>query len=248
MTVRALPDGIILRDLSGMAEFRAAERLQNAVWGDDDLVDPGDLMMVIQHEGGLTAGAFRGDMLLGYVFGFPTRKVAVQHSHRLAVVPQARGLGLALALKWHQRDWCLARGITLVRWTYDPLRHANANLNIARLGARVSTYYNDYYGPMDGINKGTPSDRLLAIWQLDAPHVARLAAGIEERGAGLANPSGTALHLAIPQDFGAMLQSDPQAALETRLAARQFLVAQFDAGYEIRGYDAKSRSYLLFRD
>ncbi len=246
MTLRALPAGVILRDLTGMAEFRAAERLQNAVWGDDDLADPGDLMMVIQQEGGLVAGAFRGDVLLGYVFGFPTREAAVQHSHRLAVLPQARGLGLALALKWYQRDWCLARGINLVRWTYDPLRHANANLNIARLGARVSTYCQDYYGPMEGINKGAPSDRLLANWQLNAPHVARLAAGQDGQSASLVGQSGAALHLKIPQDFGALLQSDPQAALEIRLAARQFLVAHFDAGYEIRGYDAVSHSYLLF--
>ena len=130
---------MIIRDLSGMDEFFKAEQLQRDVWGADDTEDPADLMMVIQNEGGLVAGAFEGERLSGYVFGFPTRETTVQHSHRLAVHPDARGRGLALQLKRYQREWCLARGITLVRWTFDPLRHTNANLNIARLGAEVST-------------------------------------------------------------------------------------------------------------
>ena len=240
-----LPDGITLRDLTGMAEFRAAEALQRTVWGADDPADPGDLMMVIAQEGGLVAGAFRGAALLGYVFGFPTREPAVQHSHRLAVRPEARGIGLALALKWYQRSWCLARGITLVRWTYDPLRHANASLNIARLGARGATYCQDYYGPMEGINKGAPSDRLLVEWHLNAPHVVLLAAG--ERTDALPDQSGK-VRVTIPEDFGAVLLSDPKSALAERLRLREFLQRNFRAGYEIRGYDVKRRTYLLSRE
>lgn len=38
---------VTFRDLSGMAEFREAEALQRAVWGEGDLPDPADLMMVI---------------------------------------------------------------------------------------------------------------------------------------------------------------------------------------------------------
>ena len=89
---------VLFRDLSGMDEFRAAEGLQRAVWGEGDLPDPADLMMVIQAEGGLVGGAFVAGRLLGYVFGFPTRDPQVQHSHRLAVLPEARGLGLGAAL------------------------------------------------------------------------------------------------------------------------------------------------------
>ena len=158
---------IAIRDLQGMDEFRAAEQLQIDVWGADEMPDPADLMMVIQHEGGLIAGAFEGDRLLGYVFAFPTRDNGVQHSHRLAVRTEARGLQLGARLKWYQHDWCAARGIRHVRWTFDPLRALNAMLNIDCLGARCRTYYTDYYGAMGGINEGLPSDRLLADWRLD---------------------------------------------------------------------------------
>ena len=46
---------MIIRDLSGMEEFFKAEQLQRDVWGAGDTEDPADLMMVIQHEGGLVA-------------------------------------------------------------------------------------------------------------------------------------------------------------------------------------------------
>lgn len=160
-----------IRELKGMAEFRQAEDLQGEVWGRGDTPDPADLMMVIQAEGGLVAGAFLGDNLVGYVFGFPTRDPGIQHSHRLAVVPDMRGRGLGADLKWYQRKWCLARGITHIRWTFDPLRITNARLNLNRLGGRSSTYLVDYYGEMGGINSGLPSDRLLVDWHLDDPLV-----------------------------------------------------------------------------
>ncbi len=228
---------MIIRDLSGMAEFRQAEALQYAVWGADDVADPADLMMVIQAEGGLAAGAFDGETLVGYVFGFPTRTPHIQHSHRLAVLAQARGTGLGAALKWYQRDWCLARDITHVRWTYDPLRAANARLNIGVLGAQVTTYYPDYYGAMEGINKGTPSDRLLADWHLNAPSVVARSKG--ERGI----PEG--LHIAIPRDFAALMISDPEQALRERLRLRDTLTGQLGKGLAIISFEPETCAYVL---
>jgi len=237
---------IEFRDLAGIDDFLAAEVLQREVWGAGDKEDPADLMMVIQHEGGLVAGAFDGGRLVGYVFGFPTRESGVQHSHRLAVHPSARGAGLALRLKRYQRDWCLARGIRLVRWTFDPLRHTNAHLNIGRLGAEVGNYYADYYGEMKGINAGLPSDRLLAVWRLDAPHVRELAAGQSIPPAGGAL-SGT-VAVAIPADIDALLMDDPPAALAERQRVREALTSLFENGYRVRSYAPQQRSYFLARD
>jgi predicted GNAT superfamily acetyltransferase len=234
--------GIRIRDLAGMADFFLAEALQRAVWGEDDATDPADLMMVIQAEGGLAAGAFRGDDLLGYVFAFPTRTPHIQHSHRLAVRAAARGLSLGLALKQYQRDWCLSCGITHVRWTFDPLRAANAALNIHRLGAQATTYYPDYYGPMAGINKGAPSDRLLADWHLQDPHVAACALGRTDPPADLL---ATALRIEIPPDFGLMLERDPEAAVAARLHVRDLMQTAFSNHYTIRGFDIGQHAYLL---
>ena len=235
---------MIIRDLSGMEEFFKAEQLQRDVWGADDTEDPADLMMVIQHEGGLVAGAFEGEQLVGYVFGFPTCEPTVQHSHRLAVHPDQRGKGLALSLKRYQREWCLARGITLVRWTFDPLRHTNAHLNIARLGAEVSTYHPDYYGVMKGINAGLPSDRLRADWHLASDQATRCAAW-EPGKAKPTVPSG-ALQVPIPPDLDGLLAEDQQAALAARMRVRAELTRLFAQGHKIRGYDAVAACYLLW--
>jgi predicted GNAT superfamily acetyltransferase len=230
------------RELSGMEEFSAAEALQREVWGKGDKEDPADLMMVIQHEGGLVGGAFLDGRLIGYVFGFPTRDPRVQHSHRLAVRPVARGSGIGLGLKRYQRQWCMEREITLVRWTFDPLRHANAYLNIGRLGAEASVYYSDYYGTMGGINAGLPSDRLLAEWHIGSPHAVRRA-----NDELLPHPAcdHTGPRVAIPTDFDHLLASDTRTAHAERLRIRDALTQYFADGYVIRDYHKAERAYLL---
>lgn len=232
---------IALRDLAGMAEFLEAQSLQRAVWGEDDLVDPGDLMMVIQAEGGLCAGAFDDDRLIGYVFGFPTQDPAIQHSHRLAVLPEARGTGLGVRLKWYQRDWCLARGISLVRWTFDPLRLPNANLNIRTLGATARTYYPDYYGKMMGLNAGVPSDRLLADWHLSRPAVVSRATGWPQP----LPEAEVAARVRIPRDFAGMLTGAADEALAERLRVRAEITDALAQGQEIVGFDPAACAYLL---
>ncbi len=226
---------VTIRDLGPMAEFRQAEALQAAVWGPEDTADPADLMMVIQAEGGLCAGAFQGETLIGYVFAFPTASPGVQHSHRLAVLPQARGMHLGAALKWYQRDWCLARGIGLVRWTFDPLRRINAGLNIGVLGAIARVYHADYYGEMQGINAGLPSDRLLAEWHLSSPGVTARAAGRP------APPPQVTARLVLPSDLDAL---PSETALAARLATRATLTAAFAAGQAVVGFD-RTRGEML---
>lgn len=232
---------VILRELEGVAELQLAERFQVEVWGEGERPDNSDIMLALQHEGALVAGAFAEGEMLGFLFGFPSATPGVQHSHRLAVSQKARGLGLGARLKWFQRDWCLARGIRLVRWTYDPLRAINAGLNIAVLGATARDYLPDYYGPMPGINAGLPSDRVMAVWQLDAPWVVARAAGQP-----LPAPQ-TAATAGIPADIDALLQADPARALAERMRLRAALQEAFAAGLAITGFDRQSGRYLLDR-
>ncbi|WP_134679077.1 GNAT family N-acetyltransferase [Paracoccus ravus] len=231
--------GPIIRELGSLTELKASEDLQRAVWGQDDPADNADLMLAIQHEGGLVAGAFDGDRMLGFLFAFPSATPGVQHSHRLAVLPEARGLRLGARLKWFQRDWCLARGIGLVRWTYDPLRAVNAGLNIAGLGGTSGTYLENYYGQMEGINAGLPSDRLIVDWALDSPEVAARAGGQ------VLVPPDQGLRISIPRDIDALLRDDPRAALAARLTLREDLTKAFALGQRIHGFDSREAAYLL---
>ncbi len=239
MTVN--PDDVELRELDSVAELKHAEDFQRTVWGEDDPADNSDIMLAIQHEGGLVAGAFVEGRMLGFLFGFPTSQPHIQHSHRLAVHPDARGLGLGVKLKWYQRDWCLARDITSVRWTYDPVRRINASLNINRLGATSGTYHCDYYGKMEGINAGVASDRLLAEWDLNSDAVANRAKNLP-----LSPPDDLDnFTLEIPSDFGALLASDLDAAIAERMRVRDALMTAFAEGFRITGFSNASCRYLL---
>ncbi len=236
------PMTTVIRELSGLDEFRQAERLQYDVWGADEAADPADLMFVVQVEGGFVAGAFAGSRLLGYGFGLPTADPAIQHSHRLAVHPDARGQGLAARLKWFQYDWCADRGIELMRWTYDPARLPNASLNIATLGATASTYLPDYYGELAGIDAGAAADRLLAEWRVGSPY----AEAARARRPGLsAGQLAEARRVEIPRDFAGLLRDDPSAAGAARMAVREALTAAFADGLAVVGFDRDSASYLL---
>ena len=230
---------VTFRELASLDELKLAEDVQRQVWGNDDMPDNADLMLAIQHEGGLVAGAFRDARMLGFLFAFPSATPGVQHSHRLAVLAEARGLRLGVRLKWYQREWCLARGITRVRWTYDPLRAVNAGLNVASLGGVSDSYLNNYYGVMAGINAGLPSDRIMLDWHLESD-------GVAARAQGRTPPSPNAVgKVAIPRDIDALLRDDPAAALRARMELRAALTDAFAKGLRITGFDSGAAAYLL---
>lgn len=233
-----------IRELGSLGELKRAERLQKDVWGEDDTPDNADILLAIQHEGGLVAGAFKSGRMLGFLFGFPTSRPDVQRSHRLAVHPDSRGLGLGAELKWFQRDWCIERGIRIVRWTYDPLRRANAGLNITRLGATAGIYHENYYGEMEGINAGVPSDRLVAEWDLNAPDVRRRR---RDPQAAHWPASEDCLRVTIPADFAGLLSRDTEKAMSERLRVRGALTAAFANGFRIVGFDPETCAYRLIR-
>lgn len=221
---------IALRELKGLAECRAAYDLQHSVWGADDLADPPDLMMVLQSEGGMLAGAFADERLVGYVFGFATGDPGVQYSHRLAVLPAWQGQGLGAALKAFQLAWCAERGVRIIRWTYDPLMLRNARLNITSLGALGMGYRVNYYGSGGSYQGGIDSDRLVA-----ERHVAgRPPVTQEDR-------------VPVAPDFPRLLREDPEGAQAARLASREALQQRFAAGLIITGFDAATAAYLFGR-
>ena len=243
----------VIRELREPKEFKQLEALQRAVWNWEDLdVLPAAAFIAITHEGGLTAAAFDGERMVGFVFGFPTADPRRHHSHLLAVLPEYRRTGLAVRLKLYQREWCLKRGIEQVVWTFDPLQAVNANFNIRKLGCVVRTYLPDYYGPVSGRYAGAPTDRFLAEWNLTSPRVLQRLQGGSQPDEGPL-PSANAvvderpvrayleldaarLVVRIPTDFGALLARDPALAVEWRLHARELFGAYFRRGYVITDF------------
>ncbi len=161
-----------------------ASTLLDAVWAREtgSVMSP-EALIALAHAGGQVTVARADDgTVVAATAAFLGRDAdtgaTFLHSHVTGVLPAQVGRGIGTACKWHQRAWCLSRGITEVRWTFDPLVRRNAVLNLVLLGAQVARYDRDVYGPMaDARNAGLPTDRLTASWVLDAPRVRAAADG-----------------------------------------------------------------------
>ena len=235
-----------IRELRDPAEFLAASYVAKAAWGFPDLmVPPPPDMITATHAGGMTAGAFEGTRLLGFVHAvsrtnLPCRAI---HSHLLAVHPEAHRRGLSVLLKLFQREWCLARGIGLVTWTYDPFMLRNARLNLVRLGAVVPVYLPNFYGPVGGIYGELPSDRFEAHWRLESPSVERVVRGerVEVDPEDAARlpvvrsgraPQGERALLPFPARFPEAFRGDPAAGVAARRRFGRTAASLFARGWE----------------
>jgi predicted GNAT superfamily acetyltransferase len=170
-----------LRILETPEDLMAVEALQRLVWpGNETEIVPVHMLRAAVHNGGLVIGAFDGQQLVGFVFGFPgmdntAAGPRLRHaSHMAGIHPDYRDSGLGFALKRAQWQMVRQQGLDQITWTYDPLLSRNANLNIAKLGAVCNTYIVDYYGKMrDGLNVGLPSDRFQVDWWVNSKRVTR---------------------------------------------------------------------------
>ncbi len=228
-----------LRILETPEELLEVEALQRLVWpGNETEIVPVHMLRAAVHNGGLVIGAFDGQQLVGFVFGFPglagtAEGPRLRHaSHMAGIHPDYRDSGLGFALKRAQWQMVRQQGLDQITWTYDPLLSRNANLNIAKLGAVCNTYIVEYYGEMrDGLNLGLPSDRFQVDWwinskrvtqrlsrrarpKLDLAHYLSAAAPIVNatslNDAGLVRPHAGEYLLPLPDDPA---RSEPLAAL-----------------------------------
>jgi predicted GNAT superfamily acetyltransferase len=161
---------ITIRHLTTAGELDACVALQHATWGRTfSEAVPRTILLIAGKLGGIVAGAFDGDRLVGFVFGLTgLRDGRLAHwSDMLAVDPACRDRGIGGQLKTFQREAMLALGVTEMYWTYDPLMARNAHFNINRLGAEVVEYVTDMYGKTGSALHGdVATDRFLVRWRL----------------------------------------------------------------------------------
>lgn len=251
--------GSPMLDLSAaddMAALRAVAELFGSVWGrtPEGLPVASEILKSMVHAGGLVSVARIGDELVGAaVLGRDAPGAA--YGYVAAVRPGLADRGVGFALKQHQRTWSLANGITVLRWTFDPLVARNARFNLTKLGAVARDYELAFYGRMsDQLNGDDESDRLVPEWRLDSPRAEAAAAGRElEPGEppigspevvdAADGPDGLPAYAALPDarwvrapaDIVALRRSDPAQASAWRLFVRERLGGALGEGYEAVG-------------
>ncbi len=241
---------IDFRELRTIEELELAERLQREVMkieGADVVM--ASFLVVAPDTGGFTIGAFEGKTPIGVEFGYGgyLHPEPFLYSDFLAVVPEARSLGVGFEMKRLQALLSLERGFAAVRWTVDPLRAANARLNFERLGALGIKYTRDKYGSdfAAGHYGGMPTDRLLLRWPLRTERSAERLLGdyvpipdgaldaLEEVAPrSLGTPQ---LVVTIPGDIDTLVRTDFESAMRYRMETREKIELALDAGYVISG-------------
>ncbi|RUL81275.1 hypothetical protein [Tautonia sociabilis] len=269
MTPPSPDDAFVIRRAESPADYLACQNAQRLAWGlaDESYVVPVATLVGANLHGGLVLGAFRPDgSAVGLSFAFLGRiegKLGL-YSQLTGVVPEYQGKGLGRRLKQEQFRIAEAEGLCCVAWAFDPLQAGNAHFNLDTLGAHASHYVVDMYGPRtDALNAGTPTDRLIAVWEPHAPArpilpddpFAHLPALIDPDGpsARRLDRETPTLLLEIPADLAALRSSDPDRAGRWRLAAREAFAAAFRAGYQAVGtiqearQEGRRQAYVLHR-
>ncbi|MBK9154317.1 MAG: hypothetical protein IPM25_08890 [Chloracidobacterium sp.] len=257
---------VVIRPISSIDEFHAVEQLQRDVWGIPDL-DVVSLyqLIAVQASGGVLLGAFDGEDLVGFAYGFVglERGRTVHHSHMLAVTKEQRSHGLGYRLKCAQRDFVLDQGIEIMTWTFDPLQSRNAFLNFRKLGVVADTYLPDFYGSdASSFLHRNGTDRLWVSWHLSHRHVRdRLSGSIVDEVSGdhavlvsvgssgqpVTNDAGDAedidrLVIEIPGEIDAIGEADPELARAWRRHTRKAFRAAIDAGFLVEDFFVAERS------
>lgn len=227
---------IDIRPLETIAQIHEAADVLREVWvGDRDAMPP-NLVRALAHSGNYVVGMYDGDRMVGASIAFfaPPAERSM-HSHITGVLPGLQSRGLGRLLKQHQREWAFARDVGHITWTFDPLVARNAHFNLRVLGARVTEYLVDHYGPMDdGVNRGDETDRLMVSWALAAPPAPTPSEDL------------VVASVAVPHDIETMRREEPTDAAAWRLRVREQFLARLDEGLVAAGFD-DARGYLFVR-
>jgi len=229
------PAGIEIRALDTVEQVFDAARVLSDVWGGDDDAMPPNLLRALAHSGNYAVGLYDDQRIIGAsVAFFAAPAERSMHSHVTGVLPGYQGRGLGRLLKQHQRAWAFEHGVGHITWTFDPLVARNAYFNLVVLGARVTEYLVDQYGPMDdGLNRGDETDRLMASWALAAPAAAP-------------DPGDVVATVAVPRDIEALRRDAPAEAALWRRRVREQFAEQAASGLAVGGFDP-DRGYLFVR-
>lgn len=263
-----------IRLITKIGEYRECERIQKVVWGIVGVTS--EVLSVTQKYGGVVLGAVAGGRVVGFLYAFLARRHGrlIHWSHMMAVEPGFRDRGAGFQMKLAHRRLALARGISSICWTYDPLESRNAALNLARIGAQPEEYLRDCYGRFESrIERGLPSDRLVVNWRIASAAVRDRISGELREAPDLDLPKANEttyntrgflvnrrihLHLRdspllfeIPPNTDTIRARDLSLAERWRLEARRILEQYLESGYVVADFIppaiGRGRCYYVLR-
>jgi predicted GNAT superfamily acetyltransferase len=228
---------ITVRPLTTAAEMRAGVEVYRAAFAlsaTDPAVSP-RLLAALARNAGSVIGAFAGDELVGFTYGFlgSDTTTVYHYSQVAAVLPGWQGRGVGRGLKYSQRDYVLSTGVTVMRWAFDPVRTHNAYFNFDVLGAAGRWFTRDLYGVEDsGRDPGMRTDRLIVEWDLAGDRPRDLPRPAPTGWAETREERGGDVLLGAPRDWDALVARDRAAAHGLRDDLAAGLARLTGEGYE----------------
>ncbi|WP_246145447.1 GNAT family N-acetyltransferase [Bacillus rubiinfantis] len=243
-------ESIQIRQLTTFNELQQIQGLEKAIW--NMMPMPIHHTLTAVKNGGIMIGAFQGDEIIGFSYGFAgfANGQGYLCSHMLGIVAGQRSRGIGALLKEAQKQAAIDKGYRMITWTYDPLESANAFLNLSKLRAICSTYIENCYGDMeDPLNRGLPSDRFQVEWWIQSKHIKENENEVPKRAKQLsyeldanAQPrllkvdtstfnEAEAVLVPIPKNFQQLKKENFELALDWRLKTRKIFQSLFAQGF-----------------
>ncbi len=216
-----IPAAVQFETVTELAGTLDAISVFRAAWGESDAQDVDTYFAAAAHGSYLCVGRIEGQPVAA-AFAFLSLDALTGglglHSHMAAVIPDVASQGIGRAIKFHQRDWATARGISAITWTFDPLQRRNAWFNLVSLGASVIGFRANYYGVLDdAINGVDETDRFEVRWPVADDRV-------DGAQRFLIEPLSSDRLVAVPADIGILRREDPSSAAAERMRLRAELV------------------------
>ncbi len=222
-----------LRPLAADTDAEAINHVVAATWGGQYLEH--EVVRALCVSGNVPWGAEAGGAVIGFVLGWAgvDEDGLHVHSHMLASVPDRRHVGVGYALKLAQRAQALDQGISVMRWTFDPMVARNAWFNLGKLGVVVDRFARSFYGEMeDAINAGDRSDRFTVRWDL-------------EREPGPRPIPPEHVTVPIPAEYHELRAVEPLEASRQRDAAARSFEEHLGAGLVCAAFDRAESAYVF---
>jgi predicted GNAT superfamily acetyltransferase len=261
---------IAIRDIETVSDMHQVEALEKEIWGCNDLdVLPATMLSASREVGGVLAGAYNDQSLVGFVYGFPGLEDGeiTHHSHMLAVKPSQRNLNLGYRLKLAQRDRVLAQNIKRITWTFDPLQSLNAYFNFNKLGVVANKYKVNFYGESttsflhqfgtdrlwvswmiqsDRVNRRLNNQSSESIFTSELPRLVQVRNGEPIASESVKFAGDPYVAIEIPSDINALQQKDPRLALRWREITRAAFTAAISSDYLVQDFFRGQRAEESF--
>lgn len=271
---------ITVKELTRLDDFSACERLQLGIAGGvERLVIPTFALVTVRHSGGIMLGAYNSDIVLPPLHGALVDLVTQADGHAVGttmffgVEEEMRSHGIGQSLRRAERRHARRIGISLLRFSIDPLRGGDAHLAFNKLGAIGTGYIRNLYGPLpDPANSGLATDRITVEWWINSPRVNAInddgrlpphyrigldrievvtktrvgSSGMRQLIEFNPAPTSGTILIEIPVDLDRLLSSFPKLARDWRVKTREVFEASFAKGYLLTGFlHAAGRSFHL---